>query len=1001
MRRPPAFIAYGIAIVVTVLAMVWRWLFATPLGDQVPFVTFFFSVVLAAWLGGAGSALLATFLSAALASYLFLPPHGAILPGDAGGWAALGLFVSFGTATAAISRRIRRDNERLGRERERFSITLASIGDAVITTDTQSRVTYLNPVAQELTGWSQQDAAGKHLAEVFQIFHETSGAPVENPVERVLAHGRIVGLANHTILRARGGGESPIDDSAAPIRDDQGHIVGVVLVFRDVSEQKRADRRIAERESQYRSIVESTSDAILIFDDQARLIEVNPAGCQMHGYTREEMIGMKGAQIVHPDDHYKFASFVEQTKRGEVYHVDGTHVRKDGSTISVKVTGSAFVYAGRPALLAVLRDVTGELQAIDALKRNETLLQFTLEATQIGQWELDLATDQATRSVRHDQIFGYDGLQPNWSYDLFLNTHVHPDDRGAVDGLLQQALEGRAVWEFECRIVRVDGQQRWIWVTSSIARTEEGQPRQLVGLVMDITARKEIELRELENEQRFRTLVEQIQDYAIFMTDRAGRPTSWNEGVRRVLGFAEEEFLFQDLTDRIYTAGDRRAGVPQAELAEASRAGTAASERWMCKADGSEFFALGVTTCLLGPDQQPLGYMKVLRDQTERKHMEDELRSIASSLAAADRRKDEFLAMLAHELRNPLAPIRSGLDLLALEDLSGNRDVVRLMQDQVEHVVRLVDDLLDVSRIMRGKVDLRTQPVELTPLIHRTIEAVQHAIQMHDHTLHLELSDEPIWIQADPVRIVQVLENLVSNACKYMEAGGRIELSTRLRDGEVVIKVCDQGLGIEPELLAGVFELFTQSSRSLDRSQGGLGIGLTLVKRLVELHGGTVSAESEGMGRGSTFTVRLPTTTPLAYDQPKVAVSSNHQPRSIVIVDDNEGAAWLLSKLLRKLGDHQIRTAHDGPSALQLVLDTHPELVFLDIGLPGMDGYEVSKAIRSRPEFDDVLLVALTGYGQAEDRLKSQRAGIDEHSVKPPSIDQVRTMLMHPKLNGK
>lgn len=1016
------------------------------------------------------------------------------------------------------------------RQRRWLSGTLSSIGDAVIATDNAGCVTFLNHVAQRLTGWSQQESAGKPLSEVFRIINESTRLPVANPVEKVLRDGVTVGLANHTILLSRSGDEFPVDDSAAPIRDESGTIIGVVLVFRDVTKQKESERQVRdserryrligdaandtiwdwdlttnlvqwnegvsscfgyakdqvdaeaswwtdrihpndfafvtdgihaaiddgstqwnceyrfrradgsyayvfdrgrivhdsqgqairmvgsmldltqrrmaeqqlqEREAQYRSIFESTSDALLIFSEQGYLIEVNPAACRMHGYSRDEMLGMHGTQLVHRDDHDKFADFVAKVKSGEMFQVDGTHLKKDGSLVSIKVTGSAFAYAGQSALLAVVRDVSEERKAIEALRDNEELLRFTLDATEIGQWDLDLQTNAATRTLRHDQIFGYPTLLTDWSYEIFLEKHVHPDDRQRVDLLFRNAIENHDDWEYECRMIRADGALRWIWVMGSAYLFNEDKPQRMAGLVMDITDRVNAEAALRENDQRFRTLVEQVKDYAIFMTDASGRPTSWNAGVQRVIGFAEHEFIGEDLAQRIFMPEDIAAGVPERELSEAVASGTSAHERWMQRGDGTPFYALGVTTALIDDSGQPLGFMNVMRDQTERKQMEDELRRIAADLSDADRRKDEFLAMLAHELRNPLAPIRSGLELLAM-DLTAqadNNDIVRLMQDQVEHLVRLVDDLLDVSRIMRGKVELRRQKIALSTLIKRSVAAVTPMIDSHNHRLIVRDTEPSIWIDADPVRIVQVIENLLNNAAKYMNPGGEIELIVQRRDDRAVVQVRDRGIGIEPELLPNVFDLFTQSTRSLDRSQGGLGIGLTLVQRLVELHAGTVTADSEGLDCGSTFTFSLPTAEAVEVKPTAQPMHSDHA-RRIVVVDDNRGAVFLLSRLLGKLGNHQISSAHDGPSALETIRQANPEIVLLDIGLPGMDGYQVAQTLRKDPGFDDVLLVALTGYGQEEDRRRSRDAGFDEHLVKPPSVDQMRTVLSHTKLKG-
>ncbi len=376
-----------------------------------------------------------------------------------------------------------------------------------------------------------------------------------------------------------------------------------------------------------------------------------------------------------------------------------------------------------------------------------------------------------------------------------------------------------------------------------------------------------------------------------------------------------------------------------------------------------------------------------------------DLREAQQQLHDADRRKDEFLAMLAHELRNPLAPIRTGLDLLAMEEEIAHRDVIELMQEQVKHVVRLVDDLLDVSRIVLGKVDLRKQPTELTAIVKQSVEAVRCTLDNRGHKLTVEVPSQPIWIDADRVRIAQILENLLNNAGKYMDDNGTVELRVCPSGDRVRILVRDRGIGIEPALLPKIFELFTQSPRSLDRSQGGLGIGLTLVQRLVQMHHGKVSVESKGLGHGSLFSVDLPTTTPPDQQSPE---ETDHpiaiKPRQILVVDDNKGATWLLSALLSKFADHQIHQAHDGETALQAIRELHPEIVLLDIGLPAMNGYQVARAIREDSTYDDVLLIALTGYGQEDDRRRSKQNGFDEHLVKPPSVDQMKLVLTHPKL---
>jgi CheY-like chemotaxis protein len=370
---------------------------------------------------------------------------------------------------------------------------------------------------------------------------------------------------------------------------------------------------------------------------------------------------------------------------------------------------------------------------------------------------------------------------------------------------------------------------------------------------------------------------------------------------------------------------------------------------------------------------------------------------LIDDLRAADRRKDEFLAMLAHELRNPLAPIKSGLDLLRMS--GSDPEVVGLMGGQVEHLVRLVDDLLDVSRILRGRVELRRRTVELKAVVERAVETVRPMLRAEGQELSVSLPDDPVRLDADPVRLTQVVSNLLNNASKYTEPGGRIALSAERAGGEAVVRVTDTGIGIDPDLLPHVFGLFTQSKRTIDRSQGGLGIGLTVVKSLVEMHGGSVSVRSDGPGKGSEFTVRLPAIdTPAESGEDGVRDCPAVDGRRILVVDDNVPGARLLGRLLEKLGRHEIRTVHDGEAALEAAEAFRPDLILLDIGLPKLDGYEVARRLRQRPRFDGTLLVALTGYGTEEDRRKSIEAGFDEHVTKPPGVDLLRKVLAHPKL---
>jgi PAS domain S-box-containing protein len=397
-------------------------------------------------------------------------------------------------------------------------------------------------------------------------------------------------------------------------------------------------------------------------------------------------------------------------------------------------------------------------------------------------------------------------------------------------------------------------------------------------------------------------------------------------------------------------------------------------------------------------DGNNLGLATITRDITAQKRAEDELRRVAADLSEADLRKSEFLATLAHELRNPLAPIRTGLDLLRMTpgDRAKTERVHGMMDRQLGHLIHLVDDLLDIARITRGKIELKKEAVQLHTIIAMAVETSAALVETHGHRLEVDLPPDPLALEADVTRLVQVLSNLLNNAAKYTPQGGTIRLSAWREDGQAVIAVSDSGIGIAPEAIGSVFEMFTQVRGSLDRAQGGLGIGLSLVRRLVELHGGRVSAFSGGEKQGSTFTVRLPLRPGSPHARPEqdgpCAAAAPGGPLRVLVVDDNLDAAESLAALLELLG-HTTRVAHDGPEGLFLAEEFQPDLAFLDIGLPGMNGYDLAGAIRRMGTMQQVVLIALTGWGAHSDQQQSQEAGFDQHLTKPVSLEALEQAL--------
>ena len=539
---------------------------------------------------------------------------------------------------------------------------------------------------------------------------------------------------------------------------------------------------------------------------------------------------------------------------------------------------------------------------------------------------------------------------------------------------------------------------RWIHATIDPIRDDGNGPASgAVCILADVTERRTADRALRESEERFRLLVEGVKDFAIFSTAADGRIISWNDGAERILGYTEREILGRHFTC-IFTPEDRAAGLPEQEMRTALAEGRAVDERWHVRKDGTRFWASGVVSPLRDEDGDLRGFAKVMRDVTERKRMEEELRRRAQELAEADRRKDEFLAMLAHELRNPLAPIRNTLEVIRLSDDPNAIEHARAMaQHQVGHMARLIDDLLDVSRITRGKIQLRKQPLDLATAVANAVAATRPQIEARGHRLELAIPPDPILVEWDPTRLEQVFANLLNNAAKYTETGGLIRLEAIPQGDEVVLRVRDSGIGIAPEMLPRVFDLFAQADRALVRSEGGLGIGLTLVRNLVERHGGSVSAHSAGLGQGSEFVVRLPT---LAKTGSREAARSPRSSlpvsarRSILVVDDHRDAALTLARVLELWG-HEVRVAHGGPEAIAAFAARPPDLVLLDIGLPGMDGYQVAARLRGLSGPVRPVLAALTGYGQDEDRRRSREAGFDHHLVKPVAPDELLALLGH------
>ncbi|MGE5754887.1 MAG: ATP-binding protein [Planctomycetaceae bacterium] len=526
-------------------------------------------------------------------------------------------------------------------------------------------------------------------------------------------------------------------------------------------------------------------------------------------------------------------------------------------------------------------------------------------------------------------------------------------------------------------------QQRWFLLSAGPLTGTHGRA---VISHLDITQRRMAEEASRRSEMQYRALADSVPEI-VFTADPLGLNDYCNRRWFNYTGLSPEQTRGEGWAAALHPDDAERA---LALWQEALRGG----EPFECeyrfrRADGQYRWFLGRAVPLKDDTGRILKWFGNSMDIHDQKRMAEDLRT-------ADRRKDEFLSTLAHEMRNPLAAIQSAVRIAQRPGMEAEQEWAReVVERQAQQLTRLIDDLLDVSRITLGKIELKKEPVEVCTVINRAVEVVRPLVEQRRHEITVALARGPLRVEADPARLEQVLVNLLTNAAKYMDEGGRIRLAARREKRDILIRVQDTGIGIAPEMLPRVFDLYAQVDHAHDHSQGGLGIGLALVQRLVAMHGGSVSVASEGLGRGSEFTVRLPAAKEKATAAPKPEAASHESPRTgltILVVDDSRDTALALAKLLKRAG-HEVEVAHDGPTALQMARDRRPRVVLLDIGLPGLDGYQVAAELRRTEGLEEAVLVAVSGYGQEQDRARSRAAGFDHHLIKPVNFDALFSLL--------
>jgi len=598
-----------------------------------------------------------------------------------------------------------------------------------------------------------------------------------------------------------------------------------------------------------------------------------------------------------------------------------------------------------------------------------------------------------------EQILGHPViLSPDIeSYRDWLAYEVNGRRVEGRESVMARTLQGEVVTGQEILYHRGDGVNSWVSVSGAPISDAGGNIVGGVVLITDIDEEKRASETLRINQERL-NLAQKASRAGSFEWNLRTQAVIWSEENEAIFGLAPGSFggAYEDWTRCVHPEDLSRA---EQELRRAIADGEGVFEYRVIWPDGGVRWIQARGKVFFDEAGKPLRWVGINIDVTERKQMEESLRRQTKALQEADRRKDEFLATLAHELRNPLAPISNAIQILSLrgDDSEVVAQTREVMERQVHQMTRLVDDLMEVSRIGRGKINLEKTPVDLADVVATAVETSRPVVESHRHTLTVSLPERPARVEADSARLAQVLSNLLNNAAKYTEDGGSIDLIVEQTQGEAVIRVRDNGIGIAPERLPSIFDMFEQIEGAADRSQGGLGIGLTLARRLVEMQGGKIEAHSAGLGKGSEFLTRLPALAePAAEPAPEPPEGLPAPPstagRRVLVVDDNVDSAESLAVLLRLYG-HEVRLAHDGEAALEEAQSFRPDVIFLDLILPKMDGYEVARRLRLEPGRSGLTLVAMTGYGHEEERRRTREAGFQAHLVKPVNFDMLRDLL--------
>ncbi len=748
---------------------------------------------------------------------------------------------------------------------------------------------------------------------------------------------------------------------------------------------------LEDARAHWAAVVESSEDAIISKTLSGMILSWNHGAQRIYGYSAREAVGQPIGMLAPPERQHEISEALEAIRQGgRVESLETIRVRKDGRRVAISLSVSpVFGSDGRiVAAAAIARDITAKKEAERAIAESEARLKGIIGSAMDAIITIDADQRITLFNEAAERMFGTPKEAAlGMPLERFIPERYRARHRQHITTFDHTGVSMRSMGpQLALAALRADGTEFPMEATISQVLVED---RKLFTVILrDITERKQAEEMLRESEKRFRLMADAAPQL-IWSATPTGTPNYFNRywgeyfGVN-VAALPREKYL------ALIHPDDHR-WVMEGYATALAHGKEFAFEVRCRRHDGTYRWHLARGTPVRDASGQIIRWIGSATDIDDQKRAEEELRK-------ADQRKDEFLAMLAHELRNPLGAITNAVHLFGV---AGNSEAVlewgrNVIDRQVAHLTRLVDDLLDVFRITQGKLTLQKSPMELAAAVALGVETTRPLIEARKQVLSVRLPSEPIPVEGDLNRLAQVVGNLLNNAIKYSDEGGTIALVVERAENEALIMVRDSGLGIPLEMQPRIFDLFVQVDPSIHRSQGGLGVGLTLVRSLVEMHGGSVDAFSEGPGQGSEFVVRLPLIAMPAPEEKEGPMETSGRPsgarRKVLVVDDNRDSAETVAKLLEIMG-HQVRTARDGFEALDATKQFAPEVVLLDIGLPGLDGYELARQLREQPDFGSRVLVALTGYGQEEDRRRSKEAGFDFHLVKPVDPETLLALI--------